>query len=75
MPRKKRSAKLDAQLNVRCTRLMYERIEQLAQQLDIDPSDVVRLILNEHLSEHEDRAARAARHDVARGSSPPDPTA
>ena len=59
---KKRSVKLEKQLNVRVTAAMYDRVETVSNQLSIDPSDLVRIILAEQMSVYEDRAAKAAPH-------------
>lgn len=60
MPKKK-SGKLDKQLNVRVATGTYERIEHVADKLGIDPSDLVRMILNENLPTYEDRVSRLTR--------------
>lgn len=59
MPKKK-TAKLGKQLNVRVSDLVYERVEKTANQLGIDPSDLVRMILAESLPEYEERGRKTA---------------
>ena len=53
--RKKKQVKLTKQLNVRVSERTYQRVEALAFRQDIDPSDVVCIILAEHIDEHEKR--------------------
>ena len=53
--RKKRGVKLTKQLNVRVSESIYTRVDRIAFKLDVDPSDVVRMLLAEHLEEHEQR--------------------
>lgn len=59
MPKKK-TAKLDKQLNVRVSDGIYLRVEQTANQLGIDPSDLVRMLLAENLPVYEERARKTA---------------
>lgn len=57
MPKKK-SAKLDRQLNVRVSATIYESVEEVANALGIDGSDLVRMVLAEKLPEYAERASR-----------------
>lgn len=70
MPKKK-GQRLEKQLAVRCSSDLYERIEQTANKLGIDPSDLVRMVLTESLPAYEDRADKTVR--PAREQRKPEP--
>jgi hypothetical protein len=60
MPKKK-NVNLQKQITVRVSQDIYTRIEFAANGLDIDSSDLIRMMFREKLPEYEERAAKAAR--------------
>ena len=64
--RKKREVRLQKQLTVRISDVVYTLLDDVSCKLGMLPSDLVRMILNEKLQEYVDRASRSV--DQTKGS-------
>jgi hypothetical protein len=70
MPKKK-AGRLEAQITVRLSKDVYDRLEAAGPKLGLDQTSLARLIITENLIAYEERAAKATGHV---GHGPPNGT-